>query len=308
MNRLEAQRSTSRLVHATCTMIRYSGLPWLIRRRVARRRASVVLYHDPSPASFEAHLAFLSKHYRFISLDTLVDALYAQDWSKVPEYALVITLDDGHARNAELVEIARRYEAHPTIFLCSQVVGTARQFWFNAPPDQAEVERLKYLPDSQRLEQLAERWDFDPTRDHPSQPADALSRGDLAAMKETFHFGSHSRFHPTLPTCDEASLREELELSKGETAELAGSDCLHFAYPNGDYTEREVEAVRRAGYRSARTIDVGWTDLGSDPFRLKITGISDDAPLDMVVAQLSGITRWIRDLVRKALGRRFSWC
>ena len=66
--------------------------------------------------------------------------------------------------------------------------------------------------------------------------------------------------------------------------------------------------VTHAGYRSARTIDVGWTDLGSDPFRLKITGVSDDAPLDMVVAQLSGITRWIRDLVRKLLGRRFSWC
>ena len=127
-------------------------------------------------------------------------------------------------------------------------------------------------------------------------------------MQERFHFGSHTRFHPTLPTCDEDSLRRELELSKSETAELTGSDCLHFAYPNGDYTEREVEAVRRAGYRSARTIEVGWTDLDSDPFRLKITGISDDAPLDMVVAQLSGITRWIRDLARKILGRRFSWC
>ena len=272
---------------------------------MARQRASVVLYHDPSPQSFEKHLAYLSEHYRFISLNTLVDALHTQDWSSIPDFALVITLDDGHARNRELVDIARRYEAQPTVFLCSQIVGTRRRFWFNAPP-LCEVERMKYLPEPQRFEELENRWNFDEKREFEGAPPEALSLEDLAAMKGTFHLESHSRFHPTLPFCDATRLQEELELSRHEITALGDRECLHFAYPNGDYTQREVEAVRRAGYRSARTIDVGWTGPKSDPFRLKITGISDEATLDMVVAQLSGITRKIRSFAEFLLGPRFS--
>lgn len=291
------------LIHALCAVIRYSGLPWLIRMGIARRRATIVLYHDPSPRTFETHLAFLSKHYNFISLDTLVDSLHAQDWSSIPDHALVVTLDDGYARNRALIDIAREYGARPTIFVCSQIVGTNRQFWFHAAPKE-EVERLKMMSDVQRLERLKSRWNFDPTREDPSTSAEALSREDLDAMKEYADFASHTRFHPILPTCNDESLRAEVELSKREVSELTGRECRHFAYPNGDYGNREAEAVRRAGYRSARSIDVGWTDLRSNPFRLKITGVSDDAPIHMLVAQLSGITGRLRALARDLSKKR----
>jgi peptidoglycan/xylan/chitin deacetylase (PgdA/CDA1 family) len=272
--------------------IRYSGLPWLIRNFFVRNKAAILLYHDPTPETFERHLAFLSRLYVFISLDQVVDALHDGDWSGIPERALVITFDDGHARNRELLEIARRYDLAPTIYLCSQISGTARNFWFHAAPEK-DVAKLKQVPDSQRLRTLADRHGFDPTAEMNDAETQALSQRDIATMKETFHFGSHTRFHRILTACNETTCQDEVALSRDEVEALVGLPCKHFAYPNGDYRERELELVKAAGYRSARTIDVGWTDLNSDPFRLKITGVTDNASIDLLVAQLSGISTWL---------------
>lgn len=274
-------------------IIRYSGLPWWIRRVVARKKASVILYHDPAPETFERHMAVLSRLYNFVELDRVVDALHDRDWSQIPERALVLTFDDGHARNRELLDIAQHYGARPTIYLCSQIAGTQRAFWFDAGASE-DMKALMRIENAQRLAILAERFGFHPTDENPTGPVSALSRDDIAAMKNTFGFGSHTRFHPILTACDEATCREELVLSRNEVEELVGQPCPHFAYPNGTYTEREVGFVREAGYRSARTTDVGWTDLRSDPYRIKITGVSDDASIDLVIAQLSGIATWLR--------------
>lgn len=274
-------------------IIRYSGLPWWIRNVVARNKASLVLYHDPTPETFERHMAFLSQLYNFVELDRVVDALHENDWSRIPERALVITFDDGHARNRELLEIAQRYGARPTVYLCSQVAGTRRRFWFGAGPSE-DMKALMRIGNAQRLTILSERFGFDPTAENPADQAPALSRDDIAAMKDTFLFGSHTRFHPILTACDAATCRDELVLSRSEVEALVGKPCPHFAYPNGTYTNREVEFVREAGYHSARTTDVGWTDPQSDPYRLKITGVSDDASIHLVVAQLSGIATWLR--------------
>ncbi|MFP6565559.1 MAG: polysaccharide deacetylase family protein [Myxococcota bacterium] len=275
--------------------IRYSGLPWLIRRVWARRRASIVLYHDPDPETFEAHLRFLSRHYNFVSLDAVVDALYAEDWSSLPDRPLVVTLDDGHARNRRLVAIAEAYGLRPTIFLCTQIVGTQRGFWFYAMPLD-EVEALKRLPWAELQKRLVRDWSFEVTQEGSDRSPEALSREDLDAIADRVDFGSHTRFHPILPGCDETTLETEVAVSKREVEALTGRACDHFAYPNGNFGEREVEAVRRAGYRSARSIEVGWTRPGSDPYRLKITGVSDDASVDTMVAQLSGIPGWLRSL------------
>src|SRR5690349_16866917 len=48
--------------------IRRSGLALAIRHSVARSRVSVLSYHDPSPELLERHLAYLARHYRFLTL------------------------------------------------------------------------------------------------------------------------------------------------------------------------------------------------------------------------------------------------
>ncbi|MCU0668678.1 MAG: polysaccharide deacetylase family protein, partial [Myxococcota bacterium] len=73
----------------------------------------------------------------------------------------------------------------------------------------------------------------------------------------------------------------------------------------GDYRDREAEFARRAGFASARTVDLGWTHAGSDPYRLKSFGINDDASIDMLATQLSGIPGYVRRLMQGSRGGRW---
>jgi peptidoglycan/xylan/chitin deacetylase (PgdA/CDA1 family) len=86
--------------------------------------------------------------------------------------------------------------------------------------------------------------------------------------------------------------------SREEVEDLVGRQCEHFSYPNGDYLERELDYVRKAGYRSAGSLDLGWNDVNTDPYRLRVQGITDDASVSMLSAQLSGVPTYLWRLTR----------
>lgn len=281
---------------ATARALRYSGVPYAIRRTGARDAATILLYHDPPADLLEQHLRYLAGHYRFTTLDVVVDAIASGDWSQVPERAAVLTIDDGHRGNHALLPLFRRFGVRPTIYLCSQIVGTERRFWFQEP---AATQDLKRLSNRERLEALKRLTGFEQERAYPGEPRQALSRDEILEMAPWVDFGAHTRFHPILPQCEDAEAWQEIAGSKRDLEALLGREIRHFSYPNGDYTAREIEYARRAGFASARTTDVGWTGRTSDPFRLAMMGITDDASVDMLTVQLTGIVSSVRRLVRR---------
>jgi hypothetical protein len=62
---------------------------------------------------------------------------------------------------------------------------------------------------------------------------------------------------------------------------------------------RELDLVRRAGYLSARTIEPGWVEPATDPYRLKIVPIPDTASASRAVSQVAAAT-----FARPVLARR----
>jgi peptidoglycan/xylan/chitin deacetylase (PgdA/CDA1 family) len=272
--------------------IRLSGLGALIRNTWARRRISIVLYHDPDPTTFEAHLEYLASRYSLIPLSEAVEALRAGRLGDLPPKPLVLTIDDGYARNATLTEACTRHGARPALFLVSQVVATSRRFWFSAVPDE-EAEALKGLPTAERVARLAETG-FAPDREYGEGPRQALSAEELSAMRGTFDLEAHTRFHPILTRCAEDEAREEVAGSREELARFRGSPAEHFAYPNGAYSERDARLAREAGFASARTVDIGWNGPGADPYLLRILSIADDFTPTMLGADLAGLKRFSR--------------
>lgn len=280
-------------------LIRWSGAGLLVRHTLARRRVSILVYHDPAREVIARHLAYLSTRYTFIRLAELVRALEAGRWSELPDRALVVTFDDGHRGNAGLRDLFQRHGVVPTIFLCSQIVGTSRHFWFL---DVADSEPLKALSNRQRNDRLAANG-LAVTKEYPDD-RHALSIAELAELAPAVDFGAHTRFHPILPTCDADEAEIEITAGKREVEALVGASCETFAYPNGDYGEREIELLRRAGYRAARTWDVGWNDPDSDPFRLKMLGTTDTASVTRLAADLSGIPGYLSRLREGSLRGR----
>jgi peptidoglycan/xylan/chitin deacetylase (PgdA/CDA1 family) len=289
---------------APAHLLRWSGAPWLLRRTHRRGCAAILLYHDPAPAILDAHFAWLRAHgFTFTTLDAVVDAIARRDVSALPDGALVVTLDDGHRGNHALLPVFRAHGVVPTIYLCTQVVATERRFWFQQPD--LDTQPYKRLRNAQRIEALRRDCGFEPERAYPPAERQALSAREIDEMAPFVDFEVHTRFHPVLTQCGDDEAFEEIAASKRELEARLGRACPHFSYPNGDYLAREVELARRAGFASARTIDLGWTRPDTDPFRLPCFGIADDASVPMLEAQLSGIPGYVRRRLQGQRGGRW---
>jgi peptidoglycan/xylan/chitin deacetylase (PgdA/CDA1 family) len=266
--------------------IRWSGLASAVRNTAGRRKVPILVYHDPEPGLLAEHLAYLAVRYRFLPLSDLVAALHSRDWGSVPPQSLVVTFDDGHRRNVRLLPLFERYGLVPTLYLCTQIVGTGRRFWFLEVPD---PEPFKRLADEKRREALGRDVGFSPLRAYDRDGTQALQDDDVRLLARHVEFGSHTRFHPILTHCSDEEAEVEIAGSKSEVEELVGLRCDHFSFPNGDYGKREVALVKTAGYRSARTTDIGWNGSDSDPFRLKVVSMPEDASVNRLAAEVCGV-------------------
>jgi peptidoglycan/xylan/chitin deacetylase (PgdA/CDA1 family) len=285
---------------AISTFICLFGIPLLIRKWICQNRVTILLYHDVQPKVFARHIAYLSRHYAIISLGTFVSAIYNKDFSEIPPKSVVITIDDGHAGNVTLLPIFKQYRIHPTIYVCTQIISTHRHFWFKIDgQSKAKKERLKRLSNAERLTLLKNMVDFEPKKEY--QDRQALNIDEMKEMMQDVDFQPHTQFHPILPHCTETECKQEILGSKADLEKYLGIECLHFSYPNGDYTEREIEIVKAGGFRSARTTDLGWNGINTSPYKLKAISISDDAGLIRFRAELTTIPqrlgKWVNSLL-----------
>jgi len=282
--------------------IRLSGIPFLIREVLCRNKATILMYHAPKPDVFAKHLTYLSKRYHFITLDSLVDAIRNRDWSKITPKSLVITIDDGHAGNYALTALFKRYNIRPTIYICTQIINTHRHFWFKADGLRERRykkyrESLKRTSNQKRLARLKAEYGFEPQKGFPDRQA--LNRRELVDMAPYVDFQVHTQFHPILTTCTDGACQKEIWGCKRDLEALLNIKCDHFSYPNGDYTEREIDIVKQCGYKSARTSDGGWNDIHTHPYRLKAMDITNDASINQLIAQMSGAFQFLKDAHKK---------
>ena len=110
-------------------LIRYTGIPFLFRELVQRNKVTILLFHDIDAGKADSAFRFIQKHYHVIGLQDYLKAV--QSGSRLPKKAVIITFDDGHISNYWLLPVIRQLQIPITIFLCSEIVGTKRHFWFN---------------------------------------------------------------------------------------------------------------------------------------------------------------------------------
>jgi poly-beta-1,6-N-acetyl-D-glucosamine N-deacetylase len=269
--------------------LRLSGLPWLLREAVRRRRTTILVYHDPSPRTMEGHLRALGRRYNFVSLADYVSSRTG-GLVQLPPKSLVITLDDGHAGNHELRGVFERFDVRPTIFVCTGLIGTRRGFWFLHA---ADVEALKRLPNDERIAALGASG-FSSDAELPRR--EALSTDELRSLSTVADIQSHTVTHPILPACTNQEARFELEESKRQLEQSFDLAVDALAYPNGDYSDRELSLTRALGYTCAVTVDGGSNTSSTDLFRLRRTAVDDRDSVDAVLVKASGLWRHVKGL------------
>jgi len=205
----------------------------------------------------------------------------------------VVTFDDGHLGNAAIAPIFRQHNVIPTIFLCSAIVGTQRRFWWLAHDDHAEMVRLTRIPDGERLQHLAETGFVE---DRSYEDRQSLSNEEIEALRGMVDFQSHTRFHPILPECATGRVEDEIIGSRAELENNFGLAIYALAYPNGDYSDREIAIAEKSGYGCALTLGAGYNTGHTPLFRLQRLQLSDVADENELVVKASGLWSFIEKI------------
>ena len=136
--------------------LRYLGFVKLFRFIMQKDKVTIILFHDIDANTAEQTFKYLSSNYNIIELDTYIEAYYKKDFTGIPKYALIVTFDDGHIGNYNLLPIVQKYKIPMTIFLCASIIDTNRHFWFTYTGTRTSKERLKEISNKERLKLLAE--------------------------------------------------------------------------------------------------------------------------------------------------------
>lgn len=272
-------------------VLRLSCVPLLIRNFMQRNKVTIVLFHELGADDAERVFKFLKTKYNIISLQLYLQALKTKDYGLIPKKALVITFDDGHFSNFGLASTVKSMSMPITIFLCASICGTNRSFWFKRRIKDVSIQSLKRMSSAKRRELLEQNgFDFEKDFETPQ----ALQDDQINEMKSYVDFQSHTNFHPILPTCSTNEAKEEILMSKIQLEKRYGIVVNSFAFPNGDYSERDIEIVKSSGYDCALTVDLGFNDQFSDLFRLKRISLGDSNNLDEICVKASGLWMFLK--------------
>jgi peptidoglycan/xylan/chitin deacetylase (PgdA/CDA1 family) len=282
-------------------LLRYSGIPFVLRELIQRRKITILVYHALQAARAGKHFQALRARYHVISLADYLRARANREMWRLPRKSLIITFDDGHRSNFELRKLLEELGLPITIFLCSGIVGTHRHYWWFYTPATGESAACKKMVDAERLAFLSgrgyqEEWDY-PDRQ-------ALSRSEIDALKPWVDFQAHTITHPILPACSDEKAEREIWDCKGQLEAEYGFNVQALAFPNGDYTEREINLARKAGYSCALTLDRGFNDQNTDLFRLRRIPVPDEASMSELLVKSSGLWDVFRSPAHLRIRRR----
>jgi peptidoglycan/xylan/chitin deacetylase (PgdA/CDA1 family) len=272
-------------------ILRYSGLPLLFRELIQRNRITILLFHDVAPETAAFTFQFLKKKYSLISLNDLLNAVDYKDLISLPRKALIITFDDGHIGNYRLFPLICKHKIPVSIFLCAAIINTNRSFWFTYKPSEEKKGELKKIINSERLA-ILNKFGYNQLEEH--ETPQALTKTQIMEMKEQINFQSHTLFHPILTQCNFEDAKKEIIDSKILLENEYDLKINAISYPNGDYTNREIEIAREGGYSCGVTVDYGFNSIETDVYKLKRISVKDTFNLDELIVKSSGVWGFLK--------------
>jgi peptidoglycan/xylan/chitin deacetylase (PgdA/CDA1 family) len=236
--------------------------------------------------------SYFSRKYNIIGLSDFIDAHEKKDGSKLPKKALIVTFDDGHIENHALLPVVKEHNIPLTIFLCASIVNTNRHYWFRYEDLFSSNSEIKRDANSWHEDLLKYGYEKDREFEYPQ----ALQKNHIEEMKPHVNFQSHTMYHPILPKCNVSEARTEIFKSKEILEKEFGLKINAIAYPNGDYSERDILLVKEAGYKCGLTVNFGYNTIKTDIFRLKRLSIYQTDDINEISVKASGVWAFFKTL------------
>lgn len=214
----------------------------------------------------EAHLDWVGRRYRFVSLDDLYTHLASGEPFDKP--VAVVSFDDGYADVYEnAFPLLTRKGIPAAVFLVTDLIGTSRLQVYDKlylllarargltdDPFTAMRAFLTALTQSELapiIEALEARVHLEEAE---LEPLRAMTWDQVSAMHRAgVAIGSHTKRHVLLTSETSDVVTDEVIGSRRQLELKLGAPIHYFAYPDGQFNSTAVGAVAAAGYRLAFT-------------------------------------------------------
>jgi len=258
--------------------------------RVRSRDALILLYHRVTtlandrwsiavtPSHFAEQMEVLRRRATIVPLSAL-DSVAARPNARGA--TVLVTFDDGYADNLyEALPVLQRYDVPATVFVASDAVVQAREFWWDdlerlVPPAEYDAAwaRLREIGADEReatLDGLRAAADVETTPRPDYRP---LTPNELAclARDDRIAIGAHTASHARLAALPEAEQRAEIETGRDALQAIIDRRVESFAYPfgrAGDYTAETMAIVREVGFTRACSNQAGRFDPSTNRFAI----------------------------------------
>ncbi len=247
-----------------------------------------------------------------------------------PRNAVVLTVDDGYRDFLRIAHpILRRYNIPATLYVVSGFLENNDWLWWNvvdyafqntpyssfdltlrAGPDlrvswtnaaqrtqttDTICEALKRLPNDQ-MREIVEALPGQLKVEMPARKPDyfnALTWEDARSLSQQgVEIGAHTVTHPILPMLEsEEAILREVEMGKKQIEAQLQRAADHFCYPNGDFDDRSILAVRQSGFLTATTCRQGFIDRLSNPLTLNRFAAMPNYPARYLGEILAGLPK-----------------
>lgn len=272
----------------------------------------IVVYED----SFEKQMKFLSENYHVISLDDFIKTrgekiplprktaviTFDDGWEdnylnafpilkkyKMPATIFLTTCFIGTREifwQEKVVFLTKQLlSMADTLKKCLISIGNELQQLFDSLRNEREnnnawlrlLENLTSM-DTNKRESLI--MNMDTHLNHPKLPHTEnsfLNWEQIHEMeKHQIDFASHGATHRILTTLKEAEIKEELESSMEFLQHKLNTIIKAFAYPNGNYNNKIINLLEKAGYSIALTVESGTNTNKTIIYCLKRINVCED--------------------------------
>ncbi len=232
------------------------------RKRILRDGLILsIFFHDPPRQLFISCIKWLKrKGFHFISIQELQQ--FASGEISLPEGAVLLSVDDGWRNNLEnIVDVANDLKIPIALFISTEPVEHGGGYWWSYVSKAKKlglshwpVEALKRQNNNYRVKMLSA------IRSSIFLEREAMTKDELISIASSRYVtvGSHTVTHPILPTCTEDVAVFEIFESKKILEQWLRKEVNSFSYPNGDYSQREIELIKKAKFDIAFTGSPGY--------------------------------------------------
>lgn len=215
-----------------------------------------IYFHDPDKNLFEGCIQWLIKNnYVFISIDDLVEILEKR--KDLPKQSVLITLDDAYRNNIpNVVSVAEQYNIPITIFAPTDSIETG-EYWASLVYKgiQYTSKEFKRIDDFKKIPEWKRKEQINLIKQNIKVEREAMTVEELKTISKShlIGIGSHSVNHPSTINCSDGELKFELRVSKEKLESWIGKEIKYFAYPSGDFNERDKIYLKKYNYKLAFT-------------------------------------------------------